>query len=119
MDKVGHAVHAAFASDLCSKMLRLSGLSVNNSIWVGSLMGWLWITQIEVADGFFERWGFSWGDLIGNTAGAGFSALRQYYPATFGGMHLKVSYHISQAFKNKEYYRQEVTYIDDYEGITF
>ena len=32
---------------------------------------------------------------------------------------MKVSYHVSQAFKNKEYYRKEVTYIDDYEGLTF
>jgi hypothetical protein len=118
MDKFGHTVHGAFASDLFSKALRLSGFSANNSIWGGSLMGWLWITQIEFADGFFERWGFSWGDLLGNTVGAGFSALRQFYPTTIGGMRLKVSYHISQAFINKEYYRQEVTYIDDYEGIT-
>jgi hypothetical protein len=119
MDKIGHTIDGAFASDFCSKMLRLSGVSVNNSIWVGSVLGWLWITQVEVADGLFERWGWSWGDLIGNTVGAGFSALRQYYPATIGGLHFKVSYQVSNALKNKEYYRQEVTYIDDYEGLTF
>jgi hypothetical protein len=118
MDKFGHAVHAAFASDFLSKALRWSGYSAKNSIWGGSILGMIWITQIEFADGFFDRWGFSWGDLLGNAAGAGFSALRQFYPTTIGGMRMKVSYHVSQAFINKEYYRQEVTYIDDYEGIT-
>ena len=119
MDKIGHAVHCAFASDLFSKVYRWSGFSAGSSIWMGSLTGWLWLLQIEITDGFFERWGFSWGDLIGNTAGAGFSALRQYFPDQFGGLRLKVSYHTSLAFQQKLYYRPEITMIDDYEGITF
>ncbi len=81
MDKLGHLVHAAFASDFFSKVYRWSGFSANQSIWMGSLTGWLWMLQMEITDGFFVRWGFSYGDLIGNTAGATFSALRQYFPS--------------------------------------
>jgi hypothetical protein len=119
MDKLGHTVHAAFASDFFSKAYRWSGFSANQSIWMGSLTGWLWMLQMEITDGFFVRWGFSYGDLIGNTAGATFSALRQYFPAQLGGLRFKVSYHTSIAYRTNQYYRPEISKIDDYEGITF
>jgi hypothetical protein len=119
MDKIGHTVHAAFASDFFSKVYRWSGFSADQSIWMGSLTGWLWMLQMEITDGFFVRWGFSYGDLIGNTAGATFSALRQYFPDQLGGLRLKVSYHTSIAYRTNQYYRPEISKIDDYEGITF
>lgn len=119
MDKLGHCVHTAFASDFFSKVYRWSGFSAHKSIWMGSLTGWFWMLQMEIADGFFVRWGFSYGDLIGNTAGATFSALRQYFPVQLGGLRFKVSYHTSIAYRQKQYYNPEITKIDDYEGITF
>lgn len=119
MDKWGHFTHAYFASDLFSRMYRWSGISGNNSILYGSISGWLWILQIEIADGFFEAWGFSWGDLIFNTLGSGFSAAQQLYPGAFGGIQPKVSYHKSEAFKNRTDNKGLKSLIDDYEGATW
>ena len=119
MDKLGHCVHAAYASDLFSKIYRWAGYSAHQSIWMGSLSGWLWMLQMEITDGFFVRWGFSYGDLIANTTGAAFSALRQYFPTQLGGLRFKVSYHTSLAYRQGHYYRPEIMIMDDYEGITF
>ena len=119
MDKYGHFLHAYFASDLASKMYRWAGLSGENSIWLGTLTGWLWILQIEIADGFFEAWGFSWNDLIANTIGSGFSALQQLYPEELGGIQPKLSYSTSEALKERRYINGAKSMIDDYEGITW
>jgi len=118
MDKIGHAAHAFIASDLFTKSFRWAGLSAKESIWYGTLTGWLWILQIEITDGFFKDWGFSWGDLIGNTVGSGFSAARQFYPDELQGIVFKYSYHTSTAYKQGKYIRKNISFVDDYEGFT-
>jgi hypothetical protein len=119
MDKIGHFVDAYFVSDLTSKMYRWSGLSGNSSVWYGALTGWLWTLQIEISDGFMAEWGFSWGDLLANTLGAGFFVLQQFNYDLLGGIHPKISWHKSDAWKQNEYYRDPGGLIEDYEGITF
>lgn len=119
MDKYGHFIHAYFASETFSRMYRWSGFSGENSVLYGTLTGWLWLLQIELADGFFKQWGFSWGDLIFNTIGSGFSAAQQLYPESFGGIQPKVSYHKSEAFKNRTDNKGLKSLIDDYEGVTW
>jgi hypothetical protein len=119
MDKMGHFLHAYFASNLFSRGYRWAGLEGNKSVWYGALSGWLWMLQIEIADGFFTEWGFSWGDLIANSAGSGFSLLQQLYPDEFGGIQPKISYRRSKALKEDRYNNNAKSIIDDYEGMTF
>jgi hypothetical protein len=119
MDKIGHFFDAYFVSDLTSKMYRWSGLSGNSSVWYGALTGWLWTLQIEISDGFMAEWGFSWGDLLANTIGAGFFVLQQFNYDLLGGVHPKISWHKSEAWKQDRYYRDPGGFIEDYEGITF
>ncbi len=119
MDKLSHMMSAYAISDAYSKAYRWAGYSVNTSIAYGSLTGWLMMLQIELTDGFFEEWGFSWGDLIANSAGVGCSAIRQLFPHLLRGVQLKFSYHPSRAFKKRQYV-PEVNYaLGDYEGMTF
>ena len=94
-------------------------MSGENSILYGSLSSWLWMLQIEIADGFFQQWGFSWGDLLANTLGAGFSANLRINQEILGGIQPKVSYHVSDALKEKRYINKAKSIIDDYEGMTF
>jgi hypothetical protein len=119
MDKMGHFLHAYFASSLFSRGYRWTGFERENSIWYGALTGWLWMLQIEIADGFFAEWGFSWGDLWANTAGSGFSLLQQLYPSALGGIQPKISYQKSDALKEHRYNNNSKSMIDDYEGMTF
>jgi len=119
MDKYGHFLHSFFVSDFFSRGYRWSGISGENSVYYGALSGWLWMLQIEIADGFFEAWGFSWGDLMFNTFGSGFSLMQQLYPEALGGLQPKVSYHESDALRERKYNNGTKSIIDDYEGITW
>jgi hypothetical protein len=119
MDKLGHFSVAYKLSDLTSKLYRWSGVSGESSIWLGALSGWMWMFEIEVSDGLFEEWGFSWLDLTANTLGSGFFILQQYFPEALGGLQPKISYHVSSEWKNKIYTKDLNSFIDDYEGMTF
>ena len=70
MDKMGHAYGAYMESLLCYKWLRSAGVSKSKSILFGGTMGILLQTPIEIFDGLYEGWGFSWSDMIANTAGS-------------------------------------------------
>ena len=119
MDKIGHLIGAYFASDLTSKLYRWSGMSGNSSVWYGALTGWLWMLQIEMSDGFMADWGYSWGDFLANTIGAGYFVLQQFNYELLGGIHPKFSWHKSDAWKNGEYVNPPQSIIQDYEGMTF
>jgi hypothetical protein len=119
MDKIGHFVEAYFMSYLASKIYRWSGLSAKKSILFGSLTGLLWMTQIEVTDGFFKAWGFSYIDYTMNILGAGYSALQQLYPDHLKAYRFKASYWPSEAYLNKRYSTVSQSLLDDYEGFTW
>ncbi len=119
MDKIGHFTDAYFASDLTSKLYRWAGVSGTASVWYGALTGFLWTLQIEISDGFMEEWGWSWGDFIFNTLGSGFFVLQQYFYDELGGIQPKFSWHKSDAWKEKKYYKEVTALIEDYEGMTF
>lgn len=119
MDKYGHFMHAYFATGLFSRSYRWAGMNGDNSLLYGGISGWLWMLQIEIADGFFKDWGFSWGDLIANTIGSGYSILQQVYPDVLGGIQPKISYRESRALRERKYINGAKSSIDDYEGMTF
>jgi hypothetical protein len=119
MDKFGHLMHAYYATGLVSRLYRWSGFSGENSIIYGALTGWLWMLQIEIADSFFDEWGFSWIDLTANTVGVSFSALQQLYPDALDGLQLKFSYHTSEALRERRYNNGSKLWVDDYEGLTW
>jgi len=119
MDKIGHFQDAYFVSDLTSKLYRWCGLSGESSIWYGALTGWVWMFEIEVSDGLFADWGFSWLDLSANTLGSGFFVLQHYFPEALGGLHPKFSYHVSPAWREHKYVVNPKAFFEDYEGMTF
>jgi hypothetical protein len=119
MDKFGHFSDAYFTSDLSAKIYRWSGLSGNSSVWYGAMTGWLWMLEIEISDAFMAEWGFSWGDLLANTAGSAFFVLQQFNYDALGGIHPKFSWHKSEAWKEMRYHKDPKALIEDYEGMTF
>ena len=119
MDKIGHFQDAYFVSDLTAKAYRWCGLSGESSVWLGALTGWTWMLEIEISDGLFADWGFSWLDLSANTLGSGFFLLQHYFPEVLGGIHPKFSYHVSPSWRHKKYVKDPQAFIEDYEGMTF
>jgi len=71
MDKLGHAFSGYQLGRLGAKTLQWSGVSKKHQLIYGGTLGFTFLTAVEVLDGFSEEWGFSWGDFIANTSGAG------------------------------------------------
>ena len=71
MDKFGHAMSTYFIGKLGMDALAWAGESKKNQLIYGATMGWAFVTTIEIFDGFSREWGFSTGDVIANTLGAG------------------------------------------------
>ena len=71
IDKMGHAFGTYHVSKACKNALTWSGLTNKKAAIYGTGLGWLFISSIEILDGFSTQWGASTGDLLANTLGAG------------------------------------------------
>ena len=69
LDKAGHIYGAYRESYAAYYALRQSGLNKKQSLIYGGPVGLILQTPIEIFDGLFEGWGFSWGDMIANAIG--------------------------------------------------
>ncbi|GAB4376724.1 MAG: DUF2279 domain-containing protein [Calditrichia bacterium] len=119
MDKIGHVVESYYMSHFAAKIYRWSGFSARKSVWYGALTGLLWMTQIEVTDGFFANWGFSYLDYTANLLGCGYAVLQQFHPETLKGIRFKVSFWPSDSYLNGKYHMVSNSILDDYEGFTW
>lgn len=70
MDKAGHAYGAYLESYIGYHALRCAGLSKTKSLIFGGTLGLVLQTPVEVWDGMYEGWGFSWSDMAANAAGS-------------------------------------------------
>lgn len=70
MDKSGHAYGAYRQSYSAYYALRWAGVDKKRALIFGGPMGLIFQTPIEVFDGLYEGWGFSWPDMAANTLGA-------------------------------------------------
>mgnify|MGYP001291101989 CR=1 FL=1 len=70
LDKGGHAFTAYRESAAAYRALRSSGVSKKKALLFGGPMGLVFQTPIEIFDGLYEGWGFSWSDMIANTFGS-------------------------------------------------
>lgn len=69
MDKVGHSFTAYHISDKIAACYQWSGLSKKKSAFIGAGVGFGYQLTLEILDGFNSQWGFSWSDILANTAG--------------------------------------------------
>lgn len=70
MDKFGHAFSAYHESAASYKSLRWAGLSKKQALIYGGPVGLIFQTPIEIFDGIYEGWGFSWSDMAANAFGS-------------------------------------------------
>jgi uncharacterized protein YfiM (DUF2279 family) len=69
MDKIGHVFSSYQISKYGANILNWSGASKNDQLIYGSVLGFTFLSTVEVFDGFSQEWGFSWGDIAANTTG--------------------------------------------------
>ena len=70
MDKVGHMTTSYYMGVAGIEAYKWAGFKRNKAIWYGGLSGSLFLTAIEILDGYSEQWGASKGDLVANTTGS-------------------------------------------------
>lgn len=69
MDKAGHVYSSYHLGRLSAEMLAWSGVSKKNQLIYGAGYGFVFLTAVEVFDGYSAEWGFSWGDVAANATG--------------------------------------------------
>ena len=70
MDKIGHAYSCYHFSEILAKTYNWTGLSKNKAAILGSSVAWSYQFSIEILDGMSSAWGFSWWDIVANSAGS-------------------------------------------------
>jgi len=69
VDKCGHAITAYYITSIGYSAYRWAGVGEKASAWYGGLLGFAYMLNIEILDGFSSEWGFSLGDFTANTIG--------------------------------------------------
>ena len=69
LDKIGHLYSSYHIGRLGAETLNWSGASEKNQLIYGASLGFVFLTVVEVMDGFSEEWGASMGDVVANAAG--------------------------------------------------
>ncbi len=121
LDKLGHITSAYNISNASYKMFRWAGLDNKRSALYGSITSTLFMTSIEVLDGFSKEWGFSVSDQAANMVGAGMFYSQQL---TWESQKIKPRYSFTSSGIEK--YRPELlgsnkieNMLKDYNGMTF
>lgn len=70
MDKFAHSYVAYHQSYWGYEALRWAGVSKQKALWYGGSLGFMLQLPIEIFDGMYEGYGFSWGDVGANAAGS-------------------------------------------------
>ena len=69
MDKVGHLYSSYHIGRFGAEALNWSGASKKKQLIFGSSLGFVFLTAVEVMDGFSKEWGASTGDVVANASG--------------------------------------------------
>src|ERR1700741_1508645 len=60
MDKVGHVFSTYQMGRGAIDLMQWSGFNPKATAWIGGMSGSIYMTTIELMDGFSSGWGFSW-----------------------------------------------------------
>lgn len=69
MDKIGHVYSAYHLGRFGADALKWSGASRKSQLLYGATLGFVFLSTVEVFDGYSSQWGFSYGDLAANAGG--------------------------------------------------
>lgn len=72
MDKMGHVFSTYTLTKHTANMYKWAGIDHNSSAIYGSIVGFTFVSAIEILDGYSEQWGFSYGDMLANLGGSAF-----------------------------------------------
>lgn len=94
MDKLGHMYGTYQTADLMMKAFTRAGFAKKQTLFIGGSIGFVYMTAIEIMDGYSRGWGFSWGDELCNTLGASLAVGQQ---AIWEQQHFRLKFSYSQS----------------------
>ncbi|MGE0560878.1 MAG: DUF2279 domain-containing protein [Flavobacteriales bacterium] len=77
MDKIGHSMTSYYIGKVGYEALNWSGISQKKSVWYGGTLGFVFLSTVEIFDGFSNGYGFSIGDMFANAFGTGLFITQQ------------------------------------------
>lgn len=69
MDKMGHLFTSYQLGRFGIESMNWAGFDSSSALWFGSSVGLLFLSSVEMFDGFSSEWGFSMGDMGANLGG--------------------------------------------------
>ena len=117
-DKFGHAIGGYHLARFGAAFLRSACMSKPKAIAWSAAYAALFQLQIEIWDGHYAKYGFSYPDLLANTAGTALAVLHETHPKTRAIKPL-ISNYPSAAQRNADNIPGELRPSLDYTGQTY
>ncbi|HUQ19159.1 MAG TPA: DUF2279 domain-containing protein, partial [Gemmatimonadaceae bacterium] len=117
-DKFGHLFGGFELARLGYATLRNACMSPSHALVWSAAYATLFQLQIEIYDGLYKKYGFSYADLIANTTGMLFAVEREKHPG-LRPFKLTMSYAPSAAMRNRHNIPTEIRPTLDYSGQTY
>ncbi len=117
-DKFGHAIGGYHLARFGAAFLRSACMSKKNAVIWSAAYAAAFQLQIEIWDGHYDKYGFSYPDLLANTIGTAVAVLHEAQPATRAIRPL-ISYYPSAAMRNADNIPGELRPSLDYTGQTY
>ena len=77
MDKLGHITASYYIGVAGIQSYLWTGMNKKKAAWYGGMSGFVFLSAIEILDGFSKEWGASTGDIIANTIGSAMAITQQ------------------------------------------
>lgn len=94
MDKLGHVYTTYQTADLMMKAFTRAGFTKKQTLFIGGSIGLMYMTAIEIMDGYSRGWGFSWGDELCNVFGTSLAVGQE---ALWKQQHFRLKFSYSQS----------------------
>ena len=117
-DKLGHVYGGYHLARFGASFLRSACMSKTKAVAWSAAYAALFQLQIEVWDGLYDKYGFSYPDLLANTAGTALAVLHEIHPKT-RAIKPTISYWPSAAMRNADNIPGELRPSLDYTGQTY
>lgn len=117
-DKFGHAFGGYHLARIGAAFLRSACISRNRATAWSAAYAAVFQLQIEIWDGLYDKYGFSYPDLLANTAGSALAVLHEVRPRS-RAIRPTISYRRTTALKNNDVIGTELRPSLDYSGQTY
>jgi hypothetical protein len=117
-DKFGHMLGGYHLARIGNALLRDACASRSHALWWSAAYATAFQLQIEIWDGKYEKYGFSYPDLLANTLGMAWSVAQEMNPP-LRAIKPTISYSRSAAMRNAKNIPGELRPSLDYSGQTY